>query len=83
MLDLELLLFHDILSLRRNEVMDDGVAGSSGLDKAPGAGDLAVDVDLAVLDAGALGPDGFCGATSKVVSTGPVKSAPVLDRVAN
>lgn len=47
-------LFHDRLSFLRNELMDDGVGGSSGSEA--GGGDLVP--DLAGL--GARGPDGFC-----------------------
>ena len=79
MLDFELLLFHDMLSLRRREVMEDGVAGSSALDKEPGAGDFAFDDGLTGLDVGALGPAGFGTAESNCMSTGAVKSAPVFD----
>jgi len=78
MLDLELLLFQDMLSLRRRDAMEDGVAGSSGLDNGPGAGDFDVEA-LVAGAAWALGPDGFCGAESKGTSTGVVKSVPVLD----
>jgi len=71
MLDLELLRFHDRLSLRRRELIEDGVGGSSGLGN--GGGDFPVDVDFAGFAIGGRGPDGFCGPPgSKDVSITPV-----------
>lgn len=51
---LEAPLFHDRLSLRRSELMDDGVGGSSGSDM--GGGDFV----LVLIGFCALGPEGFC-----------------------
>jgi hypothetical protein len=50
---LELPRFHDILSFLLSEVIEDGVAGSSTLDR--GAGDLVVSFSIF----GGLGPAGF------------------------
>jgi hypothetical protein len=64
MLFLEPLRFHDRLNFLRNELMDDGVGGSSGLDRGGG--------DLALADAFcARGPDGLTTSESTGKSAGP------------
>jgi hypothetical protein len=79
---LEALRFHDKLSFLLSELIDEGVGGSSGLDS--GGGDLA---GLAVAVFSARGPEGLLrwvvDSAAAVLSSGRVKSPPVLDLFRN
>lgn len=66
------------LSLRLMELMDEGVGGSSGLER--GGGDFATDFVLVLC---ARGPEGLCTAKSTAESSGRVRSPPVFDLFAN
>lgn len=71
------LRFHDRLSFLLSDVMDEGVGGSSGLDS--GGGDLG---GFIVTGLGARGPEGLVWWTAdsvEGVSSGALKSPPVLD----
>ena len=52
----EALLFQDKLSFRLNELIEDGVGGSSGLERG---GEFLVAGALVAMDFGGLGPDGL------------------------
>lgn len=78
MLFFEALRFQDRLNLRLRELMDEGVGGSSGLERCGGDFSTAF-----VLDLCARGPEGLCTGKSTVVSKGRVRSPPVFDLFMN
>ena len=80
---LELPLFHVKLSFLRNEFIEPGVGGSSGLDPVPDniSAGFSAGFSVGTLALWSRGPAGFCGGVfdSKLDSVMVAKSAPVLD----